>query len=160
MENKHIGLSIDKYEVTDVDSLMKPLSENFTVVLKNGVTKTNNQFFISPALFDKWTENPFKLEQRMYPVDFVTPIEKTQVFRLELPQGYQVEQLPQNIRMTLPENSANFQMQSVVNENTVQVVFKFNINKPLFLQNEYLDLKAFFDQVVKKQSEMLIIKKV
>lgn len=159
MENKHIGLSIDKYEVTDVDSLMKPLNENFTVVLKNGVTKTNNQFFISPALFDKWTENPFKLEQRMYPVDFVTPIEKTQVFRLELPQGYQVEQLPQNIRMTLPENAANFQMQSVVNENSVQVIFKFNINKPVFLQNEYLDLKAFFDQVVKKQSEMLIIKK-
>ncbi len=160
IENKHIGLSIDKYEVIDMDSLSKPLNENFSLVLKNGVTKTNNQFFINPALFEKWTENPFKLEERLYPVDFVTPIEKTQVFLLELPQGYQVEQLPQNIKMALPENAANFQMQSVVNENSVQVLFKLNINKPVFLQKEYLDLKAFFDQVVKKQSEMLIIKKV
>lgn len=160
LENKYIGLSIDKYEVEDLDSLIKPMSEKFTVVLKNRITKTSNQIFISPIQFEKWTENPFKLENRQYPVDFVTPIEKMQVFNLELPEGYQVEQLPQNIRAALPDNVATFQMQSSVNEKTVQVLFKLSINKPVFLQMEYLDLKAFFDQVVKKQSEMLIIKKV
>lgn len=159
LESKYIGLSIDKYEVNDLDSVSQPMSEKFTVVLKNRVTKTNNQIYINPIQFEKWTENPFKVEERQYPVDFVTPIERTQVFTLELPDGYQVEQLPQNIRAALPDNVATIQMQSTVSEKTVQVLFKMNINKPVFLQTEYLDLKAFFDQVVKKQSEMLILKK-
>ena len=79
---------------------------------------------------------------------------------LEIPEGYQIEQLPKNIKMTLPENSANFQMLYSVNGNTVQVLCKFNINKPVFYVAEYNDLKAYFDEVVKKESEMLIIKKV
>ena len=116
--------------------------------------------YFNPFLFDKYTENPFKAEDRVYPVDFVTPIEKTQLLSLDLPEGYSIEQLPKNIKMVLPENGASFSMQSTVNENKVQVLFKLNINKPVFFQKDYRDLKTFFDELVKKQAEMLIIKKV
>ncbi len=95
----------------------------------------------------------------MYPVDFTTSRESTQIFNLELPAGYSIDQLPKNVKMSLPENTASFQMISSVNENQVQVMFKLNINKPVFYQPEYQDLKLFFDELVKKQSEMLIIKK-
>jgi len=159
-ESKYIGLSIENYAIEGIDSIQQALKETMSVVLKNKITKANNQLFINPILFDKYTENPFKAEERVYPVDFVTAIEKTQLFYLELPDGYSIEQLPKNIKMSLPDNTASFQMLSTVNESTVQVVFKLSINKPVFYQAEYLGLKAFFDELVKKQSEMLIIKKV
>jgi len=111
------------------------------------------------VLFDKYTENPFKADQRVYPVDFTTAKDETHIFSLELPDGYSIDQLPKNIKMTLPENTANFQMVSSVLGNKVQVLFKLNINKPVFYQPEYQNLKLFFDELVKKQSEMLIIKK-
>jgi len=160
IESKYIGLSVDKYTVSDFDSLQNPVKENFTIVWKNRATKTNNQLFINPILMDKWTENPFKLEQRIYPVDFTTAIEKSLIVYLELPEGYVVEQLPKNTKMALPENSASFQMQTAVMETGVQMIFKFNINKPVFYAAEYPDLKAYFDELVKKQSEMLILKKI
>ena len=160
IESNNIGLSIDNYSLTGMDSLQQPLNEEFSIVLKNRATKTNNQLFINPLQFDKFTENPFKAEERVYPVDFITPIDKTQMLLLELPEGYAIEQLPKNIKMVLPENAANFQMQSTIIENKVQVLFKMIISKPVFYQKEYLDLKLFFDELVKKQSEMLIIKKV
>ena len=159
-ESKYMGLSIDNYTIEGLDSIRQVLIETMSVVLKNKTTKANNQLFISPIVFDKYSENPFKAEERLYPVDFITPLEKTQMFNLELPVGYSIEQLPKNIKVSLPENSASFQMLSSVNENTVQVVFKLAINKPVFYQTEYSFLKAFFDELVKKQSEMLIIKKV
>ena len=159
IESKYHGLSIDNYKISGIDSLQLPVKEDFTITLKNRVTKTNNQLFINPLLFDKYTENPFKAEQRVYPVDFTTPIDKTQIFSLELPAGYSIDQLPKNIKMSLPENTASFQMASSFSENKVQVLFKFNINKPVFSQSEYQDLRTFFDELVKKQSEMLIIKK-
>jgi len=159
MESKHLGLSIDAYKMTGIDSLNQPLKEEFTISLKNKATKANNQLFINPLLFEKYTENPFKADQRVYPVDFTTALDRTQIFTLELPEGYSIDQLPKNIKMALPENTANFQMVSSTSGNKVQVLFKLNINKPIFYQPEYQNLKLFFDELVKKQSEMLIIKK-
>jgi len=160
IESNHIGLSVENYKLLGLDSLQRTVQEDLSIVLKNRTTKANNQLYINPLLFDKYTENPFKAEQRVYPVDFTTPIEETQIFSLELPTGYTIDQLPKNIKLSLPENSASFQMISAVDENKVQVLFKLNINKAVFFQPEYQNLKAFFDELVKKQSEMLIIKKI
>jgi hypothetical protein len=159
IESQHIGLSVENYKITGLDSLQNPVAEYFKISLKNNITKANNQIFIHPILFDKYTENPFKADQRVYPVDFTTSRENTQIFNLDLPAGYSIDQLPKNVKMSLPENTASFQMISSVNENHVQVMFKLNINKPVFYQPEYQNLKLFFDELVKKQSEMLIIKK-
>lgn len=159
VENKFAGLSIDKFNVYDADSTNKPIKEEFSITLKNAVTKANNQLFVNPLLLDKYEENPFKVENRLYPVDFTTSKEQVQVYNLEIPTGYSVEKLPENIKMTLPENSGSFLMQSSVTENNVQVLFKLLINKPVFYQQEYPGLRTFFDELVKKQSEMIIIKK-
>jgi len=159
IESDNIGLSVESYKMTGIDSLQLPFKEDFTITLKNRVTKANNQMFISPVLFDKYTENPFKAEQRVYPVDFTTPVETTQIFMLEVPTGYSIDQIPKNIKMSLPDNTASFQMLSSLNENKVQIMFKLLVNKPVFYQPEYPNLKVFFDELVKKQAEMLIIKK-
>lgn len=160
VESKHLGLSIDNYKITGIDSIQNPLKEEYTISLKNRAKKTNNQLYINPVLFDKFTENPFKAEKREYPVDFTTAVDKTQILVLDIPEGYTVEQMPKNIKMSLPENSASFQMICSVAENKVQVLYKYNINKPVFYQTEYQNLKTFFDELVKKQSEMLIIRKI
>lgn len=159
-ESDNIGLNVDNYELKGIDSLQQNISERFEIKMKNRVTKANNEMYINPVQFDILSENPFKAEQRQYPVDFVTPKESLQLLSLELPEGYTIEQLPKNIKMTLPENVASFQMQSSVSANKVQVLFKLNLNKSVFYQKEYLDLKTFFDELVKKEAEMLIIKKV
>jgi len=158
IESSNLGLSIENYQLKGIDSIQQPLKEDFGIVLKKRVIKTNHQLIINTILFDKITENPFKLELRQYPVDFVTPSEKTQVLRLEIPEGYEVEQMPKDIKMNLPGNTASFQMQSSINGNVIQILFKLAINKAIFNQPEYPDLKAFFNELVKKQSEMLIIR--
>jgi len=160
LESEYIGLSVEKYNLIGIDSLQQPVQENMSIILKNKITKANNQMYINPLMFDKYTENPFKADERVYPVDFTTSREETQIFNLELPAGFSINQLPKNIKMVLPENSASFQMLSSADESTVHVLFKLNINKPVFSQSEYQNLKAFFDELVKKQAEMLIIKKV
>jgi len=160
IESKYVGLSIDNCIFENFDSIQKPISGNFDITLKNKVTKTNNQYFIQPILLDKWSENPFKQETRIFPVDFTTPIENIQLLNLEIPEGFVVEQLPKNIRLELSENTASLQMHSTVSENRIQILFKSLINKPIFYITEYLDLKAYFDELVKKESEMLILKKL
>ena len=160
VESKYHGLSIDEYAITNLDSLQLPVKEQYKVSIKNKITKTTDQIFIQPVLFDSYTENPLKAEQRIYPVDFTTGFENTFLLYLNIPEGYSVEQLPKNMKMTLPGNSASLQQLSSINDKRIQVIFKLFINKPVFYQTEYQDLKSFFDQLVKKQSEMIILKKI
>jgi len=160
LEDETSGLSVEEYNVQNFDSLNSPVSEILKLNIKNYANKVNNQLYVSPIVFGKFSENPFKSETRLYPVDFAKPIDKKSVFMLEIPEGYAVEQLPKSIKMSLPDNSASFQMQASQMGNKVQVLFKYNINKPIYYQPEYNDLRTFFDQLVKKQSEMLVLKKI
>lgn len=160
LEKKYPGLSIEKYSCADFDSIEKPLTETMEVIFKNQTTKLNDQIFFNPINFDRLKENPFKIEERLYPVDFSYPIDRKDVIMIEIPDGYTITQLPKNIKMQTPDNTASFQMLSTVQNNKIQVVFKFNINKPIFYTSEYRDLKNFYDELVKKQSEMIALKKI
>ena len=160
IESKHTGLAINDYKIENLDSLQSPVNEHFDITLKNKITKVNGQFFLSPSFFNRWTENPFKEEMRIYPIDFTIPIENFQLFNLEIPEGFSVLQLPTNVKLVLPDKSASFQMLSSVMDNKVQILFKYNISKPVFYTSEYLDLKSYFEELIKKQSDMLILKKI
>lgn len=161
IENTFNGLSIENYEKKSLDSIDAPFTETMKVIIKNKVTKVGDKMYINPFIFSRFAENPFKQEERLYPVDFVTATDERLNLSIQLPEGWRVEELPKSVRMALPDKSAIIQYNSVsANENTIQIAFRFTINKPVYLQNEYTDLKVFFDEIVKKQSEMIILKKI
>ncbi|MFZ4581222.1 MAG: hypothetical protein ACOYM7_01115 [Paludibacter sp.] len=160
IESSYNGLTIDSYKNQMLDSLNKPFTENIQVSLKNRMTKVSDKMYLNPFLFDRYTENPFKTENRQYPVDFTTPLERRMNLILKLPEGWAVEELPKSTRMTLPTKDASISFTSVSDDKTINIAYKLMINKPVFVQTEYNDLKVFFDQLVKKQAEMIVIKKI
>jgi hypothetical protein len=160
VESAHNGLSVESYQNQMLDSLNNPFVEKIKVSLKSRLTKVGDKMYLNPFLFDRFTENPFKTENRQYPVDFTTPIEQRLTLILKLPEGWAVEELPKSTRMTLPTKDASISFTSVSDDKTINIAYKLMINKPVFVQTEYNDLKVFFDQLVKKQAEMIVIKKI
>ena len=71
-----------------------------------------------------------------------------------------LEEVPQNKILMLPGNAAKFVYSVSVNGNTISVVRTFQINKSLFVQDEYPNLREFYNQVVAKQNEQVVLKKV
>jgi hypothetical protein len=110
-------------------------------------------------LYEQTTENPFKLETRTYPVDFAYPIEETYIFKLLLPDGYQVSDVPKPLMIKLADNSASCIYKTSTTGNLVQVTYKLTINKPVYLVNEYADLRTFFTELIKKEAESIVLKK-
>ena len=160
LESKHNGLSIESYSNIGLDSLGIPLSESMKITFKNKATKVGDQLFFNPFLFERFNENPFKAAERLYPVDFVTATDQRINLTVKVPDGWQVQELPKSVRMALPDKSAAILFSSAVINNLIQISFKLNINKAVFIQTEYNDLKAFFDELVKKESEMIVLKKI
>ncbi len=160
LESKFNGLSIDTYTNKGMDSIESSLSETMHFSMKNKTTKIGNQLMINPFIFDRIVENPFKAVDRLYPVDFTTCKEQRFNISIKIPQGWQATELPKNVRMALPDNSATILMNAATSNDMIQIAFKFNINKAIYIQSEYNDLKLFYDELVKKESELIVLTKI
>ena len=156
-ENDHKGLTVIDFKADNLDSIYKPITDDYQVKIKNVVNTAGNLLYINPMLYQRMEENPFKVTERKYPVDFIYPVETVYLFKLTLPDGVKVSQLPRPLIIKLPDNSASCIYQMAANGNTIQLSYKYLINKPIFSESQYADLREFFTEVVKKQSEPIVL---
>jgi hypothetical protein len=153
------GLIINESKIDNIDSLYLPVNENYDVTLNNQANVIGNEVYILPMLYNQLKENPFKMDTRLYPVDYGYNIEKTITASYEIPDNYEVSALPASSSFKMAGNGASFLYEVSRTGNIIKVSSIFSINKTMFLQNEYNGLKEFYNQVIKKQSEPIILKK-
>ena len=104
-------------------------------------------------------ENPFKSETRKYPVDYGYNKESVIVTKLLIPDNFALKELPKPVEIKLPDNSAGFRYESKISGNEITITSSLNINKPVFIFNEYSNLRGLYNQMIKKHSEPVILKK-
>jgi hypothetical protein len=156
-ESENPGLVISNFSLNCLDSLYKPVTENYDVKIKNKVSKVGNQYYLYPLLFEQITENPFKSEERKCPVDFIYPSEQTLLFKFTLPENFKIVELPQAQILKNPDKTLSVQYQLSVIGNTINLTYKFSRTATNFSIDEYSDIRAFFSELIKKQSEPIIL---
>jgi len=149
----------ESYSFTDLDSIYKPVNEDYEIIIEKGLDKSSDYIYLSPFLIAKISENPFKLEKREYPIDYGCTTDETYQFQLKIPDGYVVEEVPENCFIKLPEKGGSFISNIQTVGNNLVLTSKFNINKTLFVPSEYSILKEFYNLIIAKQSEQIVLKK-
>lgn len=86
-------------------------------------------------------------------------MEEQYTFSLNLPEGYSVEELPESVRVVLPNQGAAFTFQTRVAGPMLQVVSTLQINQTIFSPEAYPQLREFFDLVVSKHAEQIVLSK-
>jgi hypothetical protein len=107
-----------------------------------------------------YKENPFKSAQRFYPVEMPYTLDETYLLQLQVPEGYVVDELPQQIMVKLNENDDGlFEYRLSESNGTISLRSRLRIKRSLFMPDEYNMLREFFDLVVKKHNEQIVFKK-
>jgi hypothetical protein len=143
-----------------IDSLRKcdfPLSVHYDFDLKN---ISSEIVYFNPMLVDAFQNNPFKSINRHYPVEMPFKIDRTYVLNMEIPAGYQVDEMPKSARVAYNENEGMFEYMIQKGEDNIQMRVRLKLNKAFFPTDEYTALRDFFAYVVKKESEQIVFKKV
>jgi hypothetical protein len=107
---------------------------------------------------DRLLINPFKQEERKYPVAFLYPKDFNTTVILNVPEGYQAYSVPKPIRLKLPNNGGGFTLIVNVQGTKVMLTYKLRINKTMYSQKEYKLLKSFYQQLIDKTSEPVVFK--
>ncbi len=159
MESMNKGMIVKKFELIGIDSVSKPYTENLDVEISDYAEIAGNIISLSPLLYDQWPSNPFKLEERKFPVDFTYPHIYKDIINYTLPEGYVLDEKPADLILSLPDGKTKFIYRMRVEGNTLQITSTLDIGKNLYSYDEYVSLKEFFSKVVSKQAEKVVLKK-
>jgi uncharacterized protein DUF3857 len=150
---------VDSVAVENQFAPDKPLKVVAGCHLPDMAQVSGDFIYLAPAMMTAFDENPFKMETRSYPVDIPYPMSERIILNLTLPPGYVVEEMPESVRMSLPDKGASFQFQLSHKGNQVQMISTLKINKLRYEPEEYAGLRNFFSLVAEKFGEQLVLKK-
>ena len=149
-----------KSTINNADSLDKPIGEVYEVEISLYDKPGDTKFTFSPFFFNKITENPFKMVDRLYPVDWGMPSDQRNTLTIHLPKGYTVETPPQTLNIGMPNNGGMFlsSYEPLDNSFTFSNVIQFN--KGIYSNVEYPYLKELYNKIIQtEKGEMVFSKK-
>lgn len=159
-EKRFKGIQISGYEIKDFDNLSKPIEESYTFEYSNLADVMGDKMYFSPLLFLGLEHNPFVQETRQYPVDFVFPYKDKFVISIKLPEHFKVESVPAEASLGTETGIGSFKYSVQPKSDYIQVVVQYEISQAVVPESGYAILKEFFNQIVSKQSEKIVLKKV
>ncbi len=150
---------IEKTEFQDVKELGKQVKEIHNVTIAEHVSPTGDVMYVNPFLTGQMDENPFKSEERTYPVDYGSQQESVYMLQLTVPEGYAIDEMPKSTILALPQNAGRYLFSATQLGNRINLNSTFQINKNMFTQAEYPALRELYNQVIAKQAEQIVLKK-
>jgi Domain of Unknown Function with PDB structure (DUF3857)/Transglutaminase-like superfamily len=157
---KNPDWQIQDLTCSNLDNPSEPLKETIKLQVANVAQITEGMMYVKPTLKSGWESNPFKMEERTYPVEFPYPTNDQYILNLTIPEGYKIEELPKSASLILPPMDAIFSYQVSSDEKTVKLSMKIQINKTTFPAENYKYLKSFFGSISAKLEEMIVLKKM
>ncbi len=144
-----------------IDSLSKydfPITIHYDFDVKN--SSSPDFIYFNPMLSERNKTNPFKSAERLYPVEIPYCIESTYALNMDIPKGYQVDEIPKSARVVYNENEGMFEYLIQHDSGKIQMRVRLSLKKAFFPTDEYNTLRDFFADVVKKESEQIVFKKI
>ena len=160
IENKFQGMEIVDYEVKNDKTVGEPIIEEFEYKWENQSDVLGDKIYFSPMFQNVLAENPFKLEQRNYPIDYAFPWHEKYNAIITIPDGYKVVSKPEDLKIALRDGFGSFSFQMAEISNTLQINVEFKMNKAVIPSNYYADIKELYKNVVEKETEKVVLSKI
>jgi hypothetical protein len=120
-------------------------------------TATGKRLVLPLSIFSAGSRDPFTSSHREEPIDLQYPfLEKDQV-TLHLPPGFQVESVPSDARVDLPQNAV-YLSHAAADGQTITFTRSYVLANMLYGAAEYNKLKGFFDDVSNKDRAQAVLR--
>ncbi|EIM77734.1 periplasmic protein [Nitritalea halalkaliphila LW7] len=147
-------------------SVENPLDKELPFVQKmnlsgeKGLIYAGDQIFCSLFEDAYLTENPFKREERAYPIDFIYPSRRQTVVLLDIPEEYEMEELPGDKILEFRDKGIVYRYRcSMPSPTKIQIMISFQVQQTMHAATDYAALKQFFEDISEKQKEVIVLKK-
>ncbi|MGR3810515.1 DUF3857 domain-containing protein [Jiulongibacter sp. NS-SX5] len=150
---------ISSFAVEEENDIAKPIKVGYSFQ-KEDVGIMPDMIYLSPLLSGQLKENPFKKKDRQFPVDIGHSTASMVKATYDIPEGFEVEELPQSTSIALPDKGGKFMFAVQELNNQIVVFSRINLNKTQYAAAEYPYLKEFYDRIVEKHAEQIVLARI
>ncbi|AUC81901.1 DUF3857 domain-containing protein [Lacinutrix sp. Bg11-31] len=157
-QNENTNITITNHEVKTTSKN----SEEFIEVVDFEIPSETigNAIYINPFITTFFAENPFKLQERTYPIDFGYKDSYTYIYKLDYDTNlFEVSEVPEIKKCQLPNGKGTLLFNVTKSDSKIIIYFKFNFKEAIYNQNYYPYLKEYFSTIVDLQKNSLIVLK-
>jgi hypothetical protein len=158
IEKQYAGIRIDSVTNTKTDNSAAFFKQNVYCFLSQVAPIDSQKMTIKPLWRTGFELNPLTSIPLNSAFDFPYLIQDLHVFALQMPAGSTVLKSPEPDMFELPDKSAGLSLTVSINADMMQLSMVVKINKLHFEPTEFLALRAFFDKIIAKQTEAIVLK--
>lgn len=160
MQQQYADWQLSRSAVQQADVLDKPLVLDLDMALSATAAATGTERLYLPLMqFFTDRQNPFKADQRLYPVDFGTLRDEVTSVTLTLPTGYSVEELPKSVILDLPNSAGRYAFNATLHGNVLFLSSRLQLRKTEYMPEEYAGLRELFTRSLAKHTEPLVLRR-
>jgi hypothetical protein len=160
LENENSKIEIADYERANEKDVKLPIVETCSFTGTNLCEVIGEKMYINPMLFFAKEHNPFKQEVREYPIDYGFPFMDRYNIIINIPEGYVIETLPKSSQFNMENDIGSFKFITNSDEKKIQLSISHQINTPIVSSEYYSMLKEYYQAMIAKETEKIVLKKV
>lgn len=149
--------TVQNLEMDSVSQPDQPLGIAYDVHLTPDAS--TDEYYFNPILEGALKENPFKAAARTYPVEMPYAMDETYTMVMDVPTGYEVDELPKSAKVLYNSDEGFFEYLMVKSGDQIQFRTRIKLKKANYSPEDYASLRDFFGFIVKKQGEQIVFKK-
>jgi hypothetical protein len=149
--------NVDTIKTKNLSELSEDFEETLNFIGQGSVQKNGDQLVIKPLILSGFRVNGLKDKVRDLPLEFPYPLEEQVIIQIQIPEGYTIKSLPENLKVEMMDGGGSFTF--LANEQMGNIICKFNlaINEAYFTPERYEFLKNIFESVEQKLKEAIIL---
>ncbi len=151
------AIKVKNIEVKDEDVDTLPLEQKLDFSLP--LNSSGEYKYFTLNLFQGLEKNPFIADKRQTDIEFDYPRSYTIIGKINIPDGYQFDELPKNIKMIMPDTSII--MQRIIQPEDGAIDFKITLDfkRSYYTAGDYPIFHEFYKQLFNALNEQIVIKK-
>lgn len=153
----HADIKLKNGKIDSLDHYSDPAVVQYDFDLN--LEEENGIIYLNPMFSEAMRTNPFKSAHRKYPVEMPYVMDINYTVSIQLPPDYEVEDMPKSAIVKYNDGEGIFQYMIGKNGDMFQMRSRLKMNRATYSPDEYENLRSFFDVVVKKHAEQIVIKK-
>lgn len=159
MQSVNSQWKISDLQLENLEDLEMPVIEKISLTIPDGSDKGDGIMYLNPFLCGRMESNDFYAEERISVIDLACPSVKKYTCTITIPEGWTVAELPQSINLRMNGGGAVFICNFTADGRKVKVDSEINFSTVTFLPERYDSIRKFYSEIIRKQSEVIILKK-
>ncbi|HSO77854.1 MAG TPA: DUF3857 domain-containing protein [Bacteroidales bacterium] len=159
MQSINSQWKISDLQLENLEDLEKPVIEKISLTIPDATDKGNGVMYLNPFLCGRIESNEFYAEERISVIDLACPWVKKYTCTITIPEGWSVAELPLSINLRMDGGGAGFICNFTADGRKVKVDSEITFSTVTFLPESYASIRKFYSDIIRKQSEVIILKK-